>query len=214
MNISSIRFYAQNCWTAVGDIGTKGTPYQYNKNQEVTFKSSISVPNGAITTGGQVYAVGNVNGKNVYASTSMQAPTITATTKVVAPKVTVSNAPVDNTDATNKEYVNGLCKLYLHSIPIDATEGDYYFEGVINIYAKTSDSITNISSIYQKLGAASSTMIGGTLLISSEYEKATSFSCESDGSALYINSYDSYGSSYTATFTSPNIGTDTVVEIL
>lgn len=70
----------------MSDIGVRGTPYQFNKNQEVTFKNSISVPNGSINTGGQVYAVGNVNGKNVYANTSMQAPTITATTSMTAPK--------------------------------------------------------------------------------------------------------------------------------
>lgn len=85
-SVSSIRFYAQNCWSAVSDIGVRGTPYQFNKDQEVTFKNSISVPNGSINTGGQVYAVGNVNGKNVYAEESMQASTIKATTSVTAPK--------------------------------------------------------------------------------------------------------------------------------
>ena len=85
-SVSCIRFYAQNCWSAVSDIGVRGTPYQFNKDQEVTFKNSISVPNGSINTGGQVYAVGNVNGKNVYAKESMQASTITATTSMTAPK--------------------------------------------------------------------------------------------------------------------------------
>lgn len=128
--------------------------------------------------------------------------------------ITLSNNPTADTDATNKAYVDALGKLYLHSLSFNASEGDNYFEGTINIFSRTTDSISDVYSIFQKLGTASSTMISGILSTSVGIIKATSFGCETDGSILYIDGYEDDGTVYSAQFSSFNIGAESIVEIL
>ena len=129
-------------------------------------------------------------------------------------KVSISNEPTNSTDATNKAYVDALGKLYLHSLSFNASEGDNYFEGTINIFSRTTDSISDVYSIFQKLGTVSSTMISGFLSTSIGIIKATSFWCETDGSILYIDGYEDDGTVYGGQFSSINIGGEKVVEIL
>lgn len=105
---------------------------------------------------------------------------------ITTPQITVSNDPVNNTDATNKAYVDEKSKLYLHSITYTASNSNdgYSSEGVINLYTKSSTEITDFFEIYNAINTATSTSIAGFINGPLGINIARRFNIAEDGSSM------------------------------
>ena len=106
--------------------------------------------------------------------------------EIQAPKVVIPNDPVNNTDATNKAYVDEKSKLYLHSITYTASNSNdgYSSEGVINLYTKSSTEITDFFEIYNAINTATSTSIAGFINGPLGINIARRFNIAEDGSSM------------------------------